>query len=118
MAALGAARGAVLVAAHANTLQTCSDVVRLIGRWLARATTSSAEPAFAGVADLADKAGAYTEDAAIAGLVAGVLVAAAWATGLLRSVDAPPPDLPAPQADAKGKGPMQRLRDRVLKDRA
>ena len=100
------------------TLQTYSDVVRLIGRSFARATTFSSEPAFAGVADLADKAGAYTEDAAIAGLVAGVLVAAAWGTGLLRSVDAPPPDLPAPQADVKDKGPMQRLRDRVLKDRA
>ena len=59
-------------------------------------------------ADLADKAGAYTEDAAIAGLLVGGAVVLAWASGLLRRDGAP--DGTPPAAEAKDE---ERLKDRV-----
>ncbi|KAK9825428.1 hypothetical protein WJX81_005382 [Elliptochloris bilobata] len=65
------------------------------------------------LADMADKAGAYTEDAAVAGLAVGAAVALAWATGLLRSGEAPPHAEAPPPADAKDKEPVQRVKDRV-----
>lgn len=61
-------------------------------------------------ADLADKAGAYTEDAAIAGLAAGALVAVAWATGL---IGRPASEAPPPPAEGTDKERVERLKDRV-----
>jgi len=64
-------------------------------------------------ADLADKAGAYTGDAAIFGAVAGGAVALAWATGLLRGGAAPPLASPPPPAEADEEEAGRRLKDRV-----